>query len=148
MPRAARLANLPTGGQQQPKPWEYLLRVVPGINRPEAAVYWCLLQIYGPNSAGVVWFYQTPFAGGREFAGGAVMDFWMPQIQIGIRVQGTFWHGTPDKQASDLLQRAALEADGVRVVDISEDFLQTPGQALGAVRDALRGVSHSSIGAP
>lgn len=112
---------------------------------PEWAIYWALLQHFGPDSANVVWFYQTPFASGRMFAGGSVMDFWIPMLQLGIRVQGVYWHAHAggDKRATDLIQKAQLVGSGITIVDVSDEAaLKSPRAAL---RKALAGES-SGVG--
>lgn len=136
-----RRTTIPRVGAPQQPPW---LRP-PGDwagSLPEWAIFWALLQEFGPDSEGVVWFYQTPFAGGRLFAGGAVIDFWLPDYDLGIRVQGIYFHYRDgDTRARDIIQKAQLEGSGIRVVDIDEDqALRSPREAL---RNALAGIDRS-----
>ena len=87
--------------------------------------------------------HNSPFEGGRLFAGGGVLDFWVPATKIGIRVQGLFWHygRGGDTKAYDAIQRVELESLGVTVVDIDEDAaLEQPVPIL---KDALMGIDRS-----
>jgi hypothetical protein len=102
--------------------------------------YWALQKL------GAVFDYQSPLLGGRLEKGGAVVDFVVySPVEVAIRIQGTYWHYQLGSQkiAYDRLQRAALEASGLRVIDIDEeDILRDP---LFYVREALRGVEHSRV---
>lgn len=116
-----------------PPPW------FPGF-LPEWYCYWALQKL------GASFDYQSPLMGGRLEKGGAVVDFlvYLP-VEVAIRIQGMYWHYQMGSQkiAYDRLQRAALEASGLRVIDIDEeDILRDP---LFYVREALRGVEHSRV---
>ena len=109
--------------------------------KPEYAIYWAFLELkYTPD---VDFFFQSPFEGGRLFAGGGVLDFWVPATKIGIRVQGLFWHygRGGDTKAYDALQRTELESLGVTVVDIDEDAAME--QPVPILKDALMGIDRS-----
>lgn len=108
---------------------------------PEWAVYWAFLELkYVPK---VDFFHQSPINGGRLFAGGAMLDFEVPALNIGIRVQGLLWHYGRGQEtiAKDMFQRVELESLGVTIVDIDEDAaLEMP---LPLVKDALLGIDRS-----
>ena len=139
MPRPRRQALAPDGGEGQTPIWQRPPRGWSG-SVPEWAAYWALGRLGYED--GVTFFFQTPFLGGRLFSGGAVIDFWLPDFRIGIRIQGLYWHyGDPDKTASDEMQRVSLEGDGIRIVDVDEDdVLRAP---IPIMRDAVAGIDHS-----
>lgn len=94
--------------------------------RPEWAVYWGL-QANGlqPNLD----FYYQSRTPGVEVSYYSTLDFTIPAYQLGIEVQGTFWHygqGTAKIQ-SDVLRRAAYAGIGITVIFIDEpDALRDP----------------------
>ncbi len=103
----------------------------------EWAVAWALQQLH------VEYEYQVPFDGGRTQRGGGVIDFFVPDRQLAIRVQGVYWHYERSSLAmtiDDVLKESML-AKGLQVVDIDEDdALRDPIYYVG---EALRGVDHS-----
>ena len=138
MPRGKRLNRIISA--PVPKPWERKPMWFAG-STPEWAIYWAFLKL--GYIEGVTFFYQSPFAGGRMFAGGGVLDFWVPDIMIGIRVQGTYFHygKGADTIAYDRLQKIQLEQLGNTVIDIDEEpAMENP---IGILRDALQGVDKS-----
>ena len=70
--------------------------------------------------------------------GGAVVDFIIRSPYVGINVQSKYYHNrTTDQRGHDALQRAALEANGLRVEYIQEEeAINNPDEA---VREALAG---------
>ena len=106
---------------------------------PEWSVYWAFEKLGWKFGETV--FYQSPFAGGRIQAG-AVVDFYVPTLDLDIRVQGIYWHyRNSETIALDRIQKAALESSGATVIDIDEDdALRVP---IEMVKDALRGISHA-----
>ena len=87
--------------------------------------------------------YQSPFAGGRLFLGGAVIDFLEIDINVAIRVQGLYYHGKTESRARDWAQRIQIESEGITVVDIDDDdALENPVYHL---KEARRGISHTKL---
>jgi hypothetical protein len=94
-------------------------------SRPEYMVFAALERtgLLAPQSEppGFDFQFQVPVLGGRGSMGGAVLDFiiWSAAPTIAIRVQGEFFHFIDDDaEASDIFERAQLEAEGFTVVDI------------------------------
>jgi hypothetical protein len=89
--------------------------------------------------------FQKEWNGGKIYHGSAVIDFWFPNQQTVVRVQGNYWHSKPDRIAEDEVQRAALlqgTIDGKRilnVLDVWENKLLGPGRRH-VVRAAIQGV--------
>ena len=73
--------------------------------------------------------FQQDYASGRLYRGGAVIDFWLPNRGLVIRVQGDYWHSRPERVELDLIQKSEMYGqviDGKRVesvVDIWESRL-------------------------
>ena len=66
--------------------------------------------------------YQSSFLGGRLTRGGAILDFFIPSLNLGIAIQSNYWHySSSGKIASDKAQRIALEGLGLTVIWIQED---------------------------
>lgn len=80
--------------------------------------------------------------GGRQEKGGAVLDFYFPNLNLAINVQSTYYHyARPEARIADALQRAQLESMGIRVIYLyEEDVLR---DAYFYTKDALRGVQHA-----
>jgi G:T-mismatch repair DNA endonuclease (very short patch repair protein) len=82
----------------------------------------------------------------------AVLDFWLPELGVGVEANGTFWHADPrvfpqgpehasQKRTAERYARkmALLNLRGVPVIEVWEkDFREDPK---GAVQDALRGLN-------
>jgi len=68
----------------------------------------------------ILFTFQEKLYGGTTIAGGAIVDFVLPDRNIIIRIQ-SYWHETPEAIARDTLQKIRLEADGYTVIDIWED---------------------------
>jgi hypothetical protein len=118
-------------------------------------VYWALAKIFDdpadprqPPFLGARdgrWTYQSPFAGGRRMAGGAVIDFvvYAGGEVIAIRLQTERFHiyATGGQQTHDLEQEAVI-SEYARVIDLfSQDFIgDGTGQAvIIQLKDALAG---------
>ena len=66
--------------------------------------------------------YQSNRMGGRLDKGGAVLDFFIPSLGLGINVQSLYWHyGRLGGAVSDNLQRIALEGQGIVMIYIDEE---------------------------
>lgn len=73
---------------------------------------------------GIPFEAQVSVAGGRVFAGGAVVDFILPQMKTAIRIQGAYWHGSGLKRASDDAETLKLASLGYRVIDVWEEDIK------------------------
>ena len=87
------------------------------MTSPEAIIYDYLTKRKIPFE------FQTSLMGGIYELGGAVVDFILPELNIGLRVQGEYWHRGISKSGSDLIQKENLAAMGFVVVDLQEDDL-------------------------
>ena len=107
-----------------------------GGSQPE---YWIYRALYRRGLREPIDFvYQSKQFGGRIQRGGAVVDFLVRTPHVGINVQSDYFHTRTTKQrAHDALQRASLEASGMRVEYIGEDEARNrPDEA---VAEALAG---------
>ena len=104
-----------------------LKRDYPAITLPEA-VFWYLCTKYQ-----VEFVYQQDFNGGRAQLGGAVPDFWLPEVRVIILVNGLYYHDNPAQEERDLVliqQMKMGTIDGapinavVRVSDIRIQSMQ------------------------
>lgn len=95
----------------------------PDITLPEAVCF-ALLEAQQEE-----FVFQQEYASGRLYRGGAVIDFWLPNRGLVIRVNGDYWHSRPERVELDLIQKSELYGsviDGKRVesvVDIWESRL-------------------------
>ena len=92
---------------------------------PEWAIYWALRTMgLKPD---VDFVYQSAQMGGRMEKGGAVIDFlFFNPPNLGINVQSIYFHYT-GQQRRGQIQRAQLEAIGIRMIFIDEaDALRDP----------------------
>lgn len=88
--------------------------------------------------------FQSSQLGGRMDRGGAVLDFFIPDQGLGINIAGIYWHyERPGVIASDQLQREQLEAQGITVVYIDEDDVNS--NAWYYVQEALKGNDFSRM---
>ena len=109
---------------------------------PEHAIYRALEQL--GYKEGEDFIFQSSQLGGRMSRGGLVLDFFLPGLNLGINVQGIYWHYQRSGQlAIDRIQRAALESYGITIVYIDED--DALKNARYYVEEALRGVDHSAM---
>jgi hypothetical protein len=108
-----------------------------GGSQPEYWVYRAIVRT-GRLEENGDFIYQSKFFGGRLTRGGAVVDFIIKSPRVGINVQSKYFHNrTTDQRAHDALQRASLEASGLRVEFIQEEeAINSPDEA---VREALAG---------
>lgn len=108
--------------------------------RPEWAVYWALLMLKLSPAADFQYQANLP---GVEMSYYSTLDFYLPDLRIGIEVQGTFWHiglGS-DRSYTDTLRRVSYAQQGVTVVLIDEpDALADP---IYFTREALAGNDYS-----
>lgn len=89
--------------------------------------------------------YQSSQMGGRQARGGAVLDFYVPSLNLGINVQSLHWHYQNwTAKINDTLQREQLEAMGITMIYCDEvDILHN---AQYYVSEALQGRDHSRMG--
>jgi len=110
----------------------------PDITLPEAITFMIL------ESLQEEFVFQQEYASGRLYRGGAVIDFWLPNRGLVIRVQGDYWHSRPERMELDLFQKTELAGatiDGKKVesvVDIWESRLLGCGREH-VVRVGLQG---------
>lgn len=122
-------AKSPTGIPEPPEDWLG--------SKPEYAIFWALLKL-GMKGR---FTYQSPVMGGRLAKGGAVLDFYIPELNLAINVQSVYYHyrTTPMRVAGEL-QRAQLESLGIKVIFISEEAaLREP---VWYVQEAIAGRQH------
>src|SRR3990167_1172142 len=105
-------------------------------SRTEWAAYNALSKVMGtprdprmpPFAGGVDWDYQIPdpLAGGRQIAGGAVIDFVIRRGEppFAIRIQTSHWHilASPEIIMRDLEQKTHLRAYS-KIIDVFDDEL-------------------------
>jgi len=106
-------------------------------SKPEYYVNWALLKLGMKGK----YEYQSPQMGGRPEKGGAVLDFYFPELRLAINVQSVYYHyRTANQQARGEMQRAQLESMGIKVVYVHEvDVLRDP---VYYVKEALEGREH------
>ncbi len=103
---------------------------------PEYLVFVALTKL------GIEFEYQSSKMGGRMEKGGSVLDFYIPDQNLGINIASMYWHyQRPEGLINDQLQREALEAQGIRVVYIYEDAALR--NARWYCEEALEGRDHS-----
>ena len=108
-------------------------------SKPEKAIYNALKRL------GITFEFQSSLLGGRQWLGGVVADFYLPENNLIISCLGLYWHYTqPDRITKDKIQGIALETRGIKVIFIDED--DALRNALFYVSEALRGIDHSRLG--
>ena len=70
--------------------------------------------------------FQSSKMGGRQLAGGAVVDFDFPFLLLAWRVQGERFHiGNPETEARDAMQKLGLTGAGYTVIDVfAQDVIE------------------------
>lgn len=107
---------------------------------PELAVYNALISLGYEGR----FSFQSSQMGGRIELGGVVLDFYIPELLLGISVLGEFWHyRRPGQLANDLVRAAALESMGIHVIYIDE--VDAMRNARYYVSEALKGNDHSKV---
>lgn len=123
-----------------PPPW--WLERYPGGTRPEWSVFWALLQLgYHPEEDFIV--HAVLPGVGRSFY--SQVDFYFPELRIGIEVSGLYWHYTlgSERQERDLFRLLYFAERGIQVIFIDEDdALRDP---IYYVKEALQGRDHSKL---
>ena len=107
---------------------------------PEWAVFWALETLGLRPDVDFSYRYRLPELEVRRWG---EVDFLVWATQVGIEVQGEYWHYLqgPEKTVRDELKRALLESAGFIMVWIdAEDVLRSP---LFFVREALAGRDYS-----
>jgi len=106
--------------------------------RPEWAVWWALTKL------GYDFDYQSSQMGGRQERGGAILDFYLPEYNLGINIQSLYWHyGRPEGLRNDRLQREMMESMGIRITYIDEeDAIANP---IYFVKEAIKGNDFSRM---
>lgn len=130
--RPGRRQGLGGGRSEQPFPdppmtWEGTL--------PEWAIYWAHLALGKKADQDFEYqYFLDP---------GTILDFWEYDLNIGIEVQGLYWHYMLGgwKIGDDLQRKIRAESLGITLVYIDEDdALESPIYYL---REALLGRDHS-----
>ena len=130
----AQTTRTVTGQPVEEVPEWWLAR---GGSRPEYWIYRAIVRTGRLEEAGD-FTYQAKKFGGRMQRGGAVVDFFIKRPRVGFNVQSLYFHNrTSGQRAHDAIQRAALEADGLRLEFISEEEAINRPDA--AVRESLAG---------
>jgi hypothetical protein len=123
-------------------------KVEPPYGKPPAAFTGSLAEwacMWALDKLKIAYEYQVAYFGGRLQLGGAVVDFYLTDVNIVIRIQGMYWHYYSDttKMYSDQIQKMALEGRGIIVIDIDEDkILKSP---IYYVKEAYEGRDHSRV---
>jgi very-short-patch-repair endonuclease len=89
----------------------------------EVKVYqWLIRHGFRP---GVDFDFQSQLIGlrGVRELGDAIADFVLIKQQIVWRVQGEYWHHTPEQSARDTMQKQRLQGLGYTVIDLAESDL-------------------------
>ncbi len=77
-------------------------------------------------------------------AGGTIIDFFLPELNIAIFVNGLYWHyNDPADIAQGHVIQTALEGQGIKVVFIDEDHAMANAKYY--VEEALLGQDHSRM---
>lgn len=118
--------------EQVPEWWTEL-----GGSKPEYWVYRAIVRTGRTMEAGDFSYQITKF-GGTGQRGTFIVDFIIKSPYVGIEVQSGYFHAlNAADRAQDVMKRAALEGDGLRVEFISEEEAINRPDA--AVREALAG---------
>lgn len=143
-PELSQADNRPIELAAPGEPPDWFRRMHGGVGPETEWMVWWALERLGKKH-GVDFEYQAPAFGGRQYLGGAVVDFLLKDIGIGINPVGLFWHYYRgySKLSKDRLLNDQLLQQGIRVIYIDEDDLRR--DALFYVADALRGIDHSRI---
>ena len=113
---------------------------------PEWAITWALNKLGHKDD----YIFQANLLGGRDPSkqgadSGSVADFYLPYLQLVIRVQGIYFHYEKGNTVIglDQIRRLALEAKRFVVIDIDEDdALKNP---IFYVKEALEFREHSKF---
>ena len=109
-------------------------------SKPEFYVYQALIKL--GYKEGLDFTYQSALAGGRLEYGGAILDFVVPSLRLGINVQSVYYHyADPEARRRDAMVRVMAAGQGLRLVYIDEDdILRDP---LFYTKEALAFRDHS-----
>lgn len=110
--------------------------------RPEWAVQWALTRIGLTDGLDFTFLARLPGVGSSYYS---TVDFLIIDYNIGIEVQGKYWHygQGSDKIMSDLFRISAFAGQGVKIIFIDEpDALADP---IYFVKEALEGNDHSHV---
>jgi len=88
--------------------------------------------------------FQSSQLGGRQEKGGAILDFYIPSMNLGINIMSHYWHyGRPEGIVNDKLQREMLLASGIDIVYVDEEDLLRNAKYY--VTEALAGNDYSRM---
>ena len=107
-------------------------------SKPEWAIFYTLSKM------GINFNYQESFLGGRQQMGGLIVDFMIPDYNLAINVQSTYYHYIGvEMRAHDAMVRASVESRGIRLIYIDEeDALRNPEYY---IQQAIAGIDHSKM---
>lgn len=111
--------------------------------RPEWAIYWALGSIGLDPNSDFTYAARLPGVGTSYYS---TVDFLMHDYDIGIEVQGSYWHMGQGSERifHDELRAVLFASQGMKVIFIDEqDCLDDP---IFFTKEALEGVDHSSVG--
>lgn len=139
-PKPPATTRTVTGAPVEQVPLSWLER---GGSQPEYWIYRAIIRAGYLEGAGASrgFRYQAKKAGGRLERGGAVVDFEIFSPHVGINVQSNYFHNrTTNQRAHDALQRAMLEARGLRLEFIDEsEAINRPDAAVAEALAGTRG---------
>lgn len=110
--------------------------------RPEWAVQWGLERNGLVDGLDFTYLARLPGVGASYYS---TVDFMVHDYNIGIEIQGKFWHygQGSDKIMKDLFRINAFAGQGIKIIFIDEpDALSDP---IYYVREALEGNDHSHV---
>lgn len=141
-PRGSEVAERFRVGEPAGDPPIWWREQFPGGTKPEWAIYWALLQLGLKPEEDFIVHAVLPGVM-RSFY--SQIDFLLPDFQIGIEIQGIYWHYTlgSKRQERDVFRFAYFAQRGIRVVFIDEDdALRDP---IYYAKEALAGRDHSKL---
>jgi hypothetical protein len=110
----------------------------------EWMVYWALTVPLKriPNQD---FTFQSALYGGKHIFGGIVVDFLMNDgTNIGIDIEGEYWHyGNSEDMANAIIRRERVAAAGITLIFIDGHDIQS--NVVYYVQEALAGIDHSRI---
>ena len=89
------------------------------LTKPEKRV-WDWLSRHNVNFQAQ---YRIPELGLRSERGSAIVDFIIPERNLVIRIQGSYWHRTLEGKSRDDLSRERMVGMGYQVVDVLAENL-------------------------
>lgn len=119
-PRGLREANRFQAQEPAGDPPLWWRQQYPSGTRPEWAIYWALTRMGFRDGEDFIYQAVLPSVGRSYWS---QVDFLVPDFQLGIEVQGLFWHYAlgSERQQRDILRVAYFADRGIDIVFIDED---------------------------